>query len=144
MGLMGAGASIGWGMSVALSDAARAILDAPTFATVATVNPDGSPQTSVVWVKRDGDAVLFSTTTARWKSRNIARDPRVSLSAFHPDDPYQYVEIRGRAEQAPDPSKALPRELSLKYRGEDPPFEPAEVERVIVRVIPDKLVEFSV
>ncbi|MBO0877124.1 MAG: PPOX class F420-dependent oxidoreductase, partial [Pseudonocardia sp.] len=88
--------------SVPLSATARNLVDGVNFATVATLNPDGSPQNSVVWVARDGDAVLFSTTTGRRKARNLARDPRVSLSIHAADDPYNYVEIRGVAEVTRD------------------------------------------
>ena len=93
---------------VTFNEATRRLLDGTNFATVATVNPDGGPQSSVVWVKREGDTVLFSTTTQRQKGRNLARDPRVSVSIFATGDPYDYVEIRGRAELVPDPGKELP------------------------------------
>ncbi|MEU1151763.1 pyridoxamine 5'-phosphate oxidase family protein, partial [Streptomyces sp. NPDC005918] len=52
-------------MSAQLSDALKELLDSPVFITVATIQPDGSPQVSPVWVKRDGDDVLFSTTVDR-------------------------------------------------------------------------------
>jgi PPOX class probable F420-dependent enzyme len=106
-------------------------------------NSDGSPQTSVVWFKREGDTVLFSTTKARLKARNIARDARVSISIFATENPYRYVEIRGTAELTDDPGKTLPMELSHKYLGEDPPAESDEVRRVIIRVTPEKIIEFS-
>ncbi|HEX4211990.1 MAG TPA: TIGR03618 family F420-dependent PPOX class oxidoreductase [Candidatus Dormibacteraeota bacterium] len=67
-------------MPIPLNEYARSLVDARTFATVATINADGSPQTSVVWVRRDGDRILFSTTTGRLKGRNLARDPRVSVT----------------------------------------------------------------
>ncbi|WP_246281666.1 PPOX class F420-dependent oxidoreductase [Fodinicola acaciae] len=122
---------------------ARKLLDGKNFATIATLNADGSPQTSVMWVKRDGDSVLFSTRADRQKARNLRRDPRLSLSVFDPENPYRYVEIRGRAELTDDPDKTLPRELSHKYVDADPPYEPAELLRVIVRVVPDKVITFG-
>ena len=81
--------------AVTFNEATRSLLDGANFATVATLNPDGGPQSSVVWVKRDGDTVLFSTTTTRQKGRNLAKDPRVTLTIFATRDPYDYVEIRG-------------------------------------------------
>jgi PPOX class probable F420-dependent enzyme len=81
-------------MPIPLNEYARSLVDARTFATVATINADGSPQTSVVWVRRDGDRILFSTTTGRLKGRNLARDPRVSVTLFPLDDPYHTVEVR--------------------------------------------------
>lgn len=126
-----------------LNDAARRLLDGRNFATVATVNADGSPQTSVVWVKRDGDAIEFSAVSSRRKVRNVAADPRVSVCVFDLENPYHYVELRGSAELIDDPEKSLSRELSRKYLDEEPPPEPEAVKRVIVRVTPRKLVEFS-
>jgi PPOX class probable F420-dependent enzyme len=129
---------------MAFDDSARQLVDGRNFAVVATLNPDGSPQTSVVWVGLDGDAVVFSSTANRRKARNLARDPRVSLTILDSADPYRTVEIRGTAELVDDPDKALPRRLSHKYVGEDPPPEPAEVRRVVVRVTPEKVIHFSV
>jgi PPOX class probable F420-dependent enzyme len=130
-------------MTVTLTDVAKQLLDGKNFATAATVNADGSPQTSVVWVKRDGDAVLFSTTAGRLKARNLARDPRISISIFDTANPYTACDIRGTAELIDDPDKTLPAELSLKYMGGPPPAESAEVKRVIVRVTPTKLTGFA-
>lgn len=130
-------------MSAPLNDTARSILDGKNFATVATLQPDGSPQTSVVWVHRDGDQVLFSTTAHRRKARNLERDPRVSVSIFDRENPYLSVEIRGTAELVPDPDKGLPKELSHKYLGEDPPAEKPEERRLIVRITPDRVITFS-
>jgi PPOX class probable F420-dependent enzyme len=131
-------------MAAAFDEATRDLLDGRNFATVATVNPDGGPQTSVVWILREGDTVAFSTTAGRRKARNLARDPRISVSVFDTGNPYHSVEIRGTAELAEDPGRSLPKALSRKYLGEDPPPEPDEVVRLIVRVTPDKVNIFSV
>jgi hypothetical protein len=66
---------------VGFDEETRELLDGRNFATVATVNPDGGPQTSLVWVARDGNTVLFSTTASRRKTRNLVRNPRVGLTA---------------------------------------------------------------
>jgi PPOX class probable F420-dependent enzyme len=126
-----------------LDDATRLLVDGRNFATIATLNPDGSPQTSVIWVGLDGDAVVFSSTTGRRKTRNILRDPRVSLTIHDADNPYRTVEIRGTAEVIDDPERTLGTRLSHKYVGEDPPPEPPSVKRVIVRVTADKVIGFS-
>jgi PPOX class probable F420-dependent enzyme len=125
-------------------DSVRALLDGKNFANVATLRPDGAPQTSVVWMKREGDTVLFSSLEDRQKVRNLRRDPRVSLSVFDLADPYTSVEIRGTAEILPDEDKRLPYELSHKYLGVDPPAERDDQARVIVRVVPQKIVGFQV
>jgi PPOX class probable F420-dependent enzyme len=131
-------------MAAAFDEATRDLLDGRNFATVATVNPDGGPQTSVVWILREGDTVAFSTTAGRRKAHNLARDPRISVSVFDTGNPYHSVEIRGTAELVEDTGKSLPKALSRKYLGEDPPPEPDEVVRLIVRVTPDKVNIFSV
>jgi len=128
---------------VTLDDASRRLIDGNNFATIATVNPDGSPQTSVIWIGLDGDTVVFSSTTGRRKIRNIARDPRVSLTIFDIADPYRTIEIRGTVELTDDPDKELPHRLSHKYTGEDPPPESPEVKRVIARITPEKVIGFS-
>lgn len=130
-------------MAVTLNEAARRLLDAKNFATVATINPDGAPQTSVVWVAREGDAVLFSVLARRRKARNLVRDPRVSVTVYDLANPYQSVEIRGTAELVDDPERSLSVTLSRKYLGEDPPPEPPEDKRLIVRVVADRVVNFS-
>jgi PPOX class probable F420-dependent enzyme len=124
-------------------DATRALLDGRNFATVATLNPDGSPQSSVVWFKRDGDAVLFSTTARRRKAQNLARDPRISVCIYDLANPYRSVEIRGLAELIEDVGNDLPRELSQRYLGQDPPPEPGDLTRLIVRVRPTTITGFS-
>ncbi|WP_330303793.1 MULTISPECIES: PPOX class F420-dependent oxidoreductase [unclassified Streptomyces] len=125
-------------------DSVRALLDGKNFASVATLGPGGAPQNSVVWIKREGDTVLFSSTAGRQKVRNLQRDPRISLSVFDLANPYTSVEIRGTAEILPDDAKRLPYELSHKYLGIDPPAEKDDEVRVIIRVVPRKIVGFSV
>ncbi|MFG2499600.1 PPOX class F420-dependent oxidoreductase [Streptomyces sp. NPDC048441] len=126
------------------SESVRTLLDGKNFASVATLGPGGAPQNSVVWIKREGDTVLFSSTAGRQKVRNLERDPRISVSVFDLANPYASAEIRGVAEILPDPEKRLPHELSHKYLGIDPPGEKGEEARVVIRVIPEKVVGFSV
>ncbi|GAA1244045.1 PPOX class F420-dependent oxidoreductase [Pseudonocardia aurantiaca] len=126
-------------MALRLSDAVRILIDGPTFATVATLNPDGGPQTSVVWVGLEDDDLVFSATEDRRKVRNLRRDPRVSVSITDVADPYRHTQLRGTVTITPDPDKTLPKTLSHKYLGEDPPSEGPEVERVIVRLHVDKV-----
>ncbi|MGF0172361.1 PPOX class F420-dependent oxidoreductase [Streptomyces sp. Marseille-Q5077] len=128
---------------VSFDDSVRSLLDGKNFAGVATLGPDGSPQNSVVWIKREGDTVLFSSVDARQKVRNLRRDPRISLSVYDLANPYSSVEIRGIAEIVPDEAKRLPFELSHKYLGIDPPAEKDDEVRVIIRVVPRKIVRFS-
>jgi PPOX class probable F420-dependent enzyme len=131
------------GVPATLSDAARRLLDERNFATVATVGPSGQPHSSVVWVDHDGDTVVFSLTADKQKARNMARDPRVSVSVFDLRNPYHSVEIRGTAELVEDSGKSLPERLSQKYLGESAPPEPAHIVRLVARITPNKVNEFS-
>ena len=130
-------------MTPTFDEATRAILDGTNFATVATLGPDGAPHASVVWIKREQDAVLFSTTTSRQKARNLRADPRISVTVFDLANPYSAVEIRGTAELLDDPAGSLPKELSHKYLGVDPPPPPAGEVRLIVRITPGKILRFA-
>lgn len=106
------------------------------FAVVATVKPDGSPQTSVVWVDWDGENVIFNTTRPRAKGRHLERDPRVSISVFDRENPYRYVEVEGTAELDDAGANEHINKLSHKYNGVDYPDPNG---RVIVRVKPDRV-----
>jgi len=130
-------------MGVTFNEATKALFDGKNFPVVATINADGSVQTSVVWAKRDGDTVLFATVRGRLKERNLQRDPRVSLSVFDLEDPLKYVEVRGRAEITEEGGRELINELSHKYDGKDFRTEPPEVVRVVVRVVPDKVTGYA-
>ncbi|MEE1820024.1 PPOX class F420-dependent oxidoreductase [Streptomyces sp. SP18ES09] len=132
-------------MSAALSDDLQKLIDdTPVFATVATVQPDGSPQLSVTWLARDGDDLLFSTTVGRRKETNLRRDPRVTVMINPANAPYTYAEIRGTATLTTQGGQELINELSRKYTGKDyADFNPASAEdsdRVVVRITPRKIV----
>ena len=132
-------------MAAALSDDLKKLIDdAPVFATVATVQPDGSPQLSVTWLTRDGDDLLVSTTVGRRKEQNIRRDPRVTVMINPADAPYSYAEVRGEAVLTTEGGGQLINELSRKYTGKDyADFNPAsseDAERVVVRITPRKVV----
>jgi PPOX class probable F420-dependent enzyme len=121
-------------MSITLSPETIALLDGRNYAVLATVNADGSPHTSVMWIGRDGNDVLFSTVAGRRKHRNMERDPRVSVSVIDSADAENYVELRGRVAMTPDLGREFDTGLSWKYDGRDPnPDRPGAV-RVIVRL----------
>ncbi|MFF3842438.1 PPOX class F420-dependent oxidoreductase [Streptomyces sp. NPDC001930] len=126
-----------------MNDAVRGLLDAPHMAVLATLNPDGAPQSSVVWVSRDGGELLISTTQGRRKALNMLRDPRVGLTVFDPADPDLYVEIRGTATLAEDTGRAVAVRIAEEYLGPGGGKEyaeaPAEEVRVVVRITPTKV-----
>lgn len=131
-------------MTAVLSEELKKYLDeSKVFATAATIGPNGQPHLTVIWLERDGDDLLFSTTVDRQQGKNLARDPRITVMINPPDNPYVYAEIRGTATITPDPDKALPDKLSHHYTGLPyAEFNPASVNdgpRVIVRVTPRKV-----
>ncbi|AGK78951.1 PPOX class F420-dependent oxidoreductase [Streptomyces microflavus] len=131
-------------MTAELSTELKNLLDTPVFVNIATIQPDGSPQVSPVWVTRDGDDVLISTTVGRRKETNLRRDPRVTVVVQPADNPYAYAEIRGQAELTTEGGQELIDELSLKYTGkpyaEFNPNSGQDDPRVVVRITPRKVV----
>lgn len=131
-------------MGIALNDEIRRLLDGPNFGVLATLNPDGGPQTSAMWVGRDGDDVLFSTVAGRRKHRNLERDPRASVVLLDAEDPYNYVELRGRViSMDEDVGRAFDTGLSWKYDGKDPePDRPGAV-RLVLRMTVDRATGYA-
>jgi PPOX class probable F420-dependent enzyme len=125
-----------------LPEKARELFDGRNHATVATIDPDGRPQSSVVWVRTDVDDVLFSTIKGRRKFANLTRDPRLSILVYDPADPYTYAEVRGTAAITDDPDAELIEELAIKYTGQSFGRRPGE-RRVIVRVTPDRVMVYG-
>ncbi|WP_367133077.1 PPOX class F420-dependent oxidoreductase [Saccharothrix sp. HUAS TT1] len=126
-------------MAITLSAATRALVDGKNFAAMATVNPDGSPQTSVLWVTRDGDDLLFSTLRDRAKARNLVRDPRASVSVWSSEDPERYAEIRGTVTVEVDEGFVVMNALARKYYGRDFPAPGPDQVRVVLRLTPTKV-----
>lgn len=100
-----------------LSPAMRDFLLVTRFAVLATINPNGPPQLSVMWYLLEGDDIVFNTKRGRQKERNLRRDPRVS---FIVEDGYRFVRINGRTVEIPDPAAAQRdiRRLAVRYQGE--------------------------
>jgi PPOX class probable F420-dependent enzyme len=130
-------------MGITLSEATLGLIDGRNYAVLATVNPDGSPQTSVMWVGRDGGDLLFSTVAGRVKHRNMQRDPRVSVTVIDSADPENYVELRGRVSMTPDAGRRVDTALSWKYDGKDPGQDSPGAVRVVVRMEVDKATGYA-
>ena len=126
-------------MAQTLPDGAKGLLDAPNFAHVVTLMDDGMPQVTPVWIDREDDTVVFNTAKGRAKHRNLERDNRVALSVHDQDNPYHYVQVRGRvSEITTDGADAHIDAMAKKYLDADEyPFRKPEEERVIVRIDPE-------
>jgi PPOX class probable F420-dependent enzyme len=101
-----------------LTPQCRELLRGPNFAVIATINADGTPQQSVVWVAEHDGNVVFSTVEGRAKHRNLVRDPRIGVLVLDHTDGYRYSQIRGIARLESSNADALIDELSRKYTGE--------------------------
>lgn len=125
---------------MALPALAKTLLEGKNFATVATVNADGSPQATIVWIDTDGEHVIFNTADGRVKPKNMRRDARVSVCVFGMENPYQQAMINGRViEMTNEGADAHINQMAKKYMGVDEyPFrQPGEV-RLIVKIAVDK------
>jgi len=127
-------------MAAQLTEELLTLLRRPLIAHVATVMPDGSPQSTPVWIDTDGTDVIFNTAKGRVKHRNIARNPAVSISFVDDQNPYRMVEIRGNAELVEDGADQHIDAMAKKYLNQDSyPFRQPGEERIIVRVHPTKI-----
>src|ERR1700749_812418 len=109
-----------------LPDSARAVLESPALAHLVTLNPDGSPQVSVVWVGLDGDEIVSGHLPFHRKLRNIQRDPRVSLSieapTLNPMGLREYLVVHGRGRIEEGGAPELLQRLAHVYLGPDVRF----------------------
>lgn len=128
-------------MTAQLSQKARALIQRPVIANVATVDADGGPQVTPVWIDLDGDDLVFNTAKNRVKSVNLSHNRQVAISIVDPDDPYNVVVVRGTAQPTEEGADAHIDSLAKKYLGVDsyPMRREGEV-RVKYRVHADKVV----
>jgi PPOX class probable F420-dependent enzyme len=111
------------------------------FANLATLNSDGSPQVTPVWIDFDGTHIVVNTAKGRVKDRNLRREPRVAISLPDPANPYRYLGIQGRVvEMTEQGADAHIDKMAKKYLDKDTyPFRsPGEV-RVLVKIKPEKV-----
>jgi PPOX class probable F420-dependent enzyme len=116
------------------------LLQKKAFANLSTLLPDGSPQVTPVWVDYDGKHVRVNSALGRVKDKNMRRDPRVSLAIQDPENPYRYVEIRGKVvDITQNGADEHINGLSQKYLGNPvyPGRKPGEV-RVLYKIAPEK------
>jgi PPOX class probable F420-dependent enzyme len=128
-------------MSESIPDKYRDLFTKRAFASLATLMPDGGPQVTPVWVDLEGDLVLVNTARGRQKDKNMRRDPRVAMAIIDPENPYRYLEIRGRvAEITEEGADTHIDKMAKKYLGADkyPYRQPSET-RVIFKVQPERV-----
>ena len=128
-------------MTDTLSAKARELIARPVLASLATLNPDGSPQITPLWIDLDGDDVVFNTAKGRVKARNLEKDSRVAVSVVDPDDAYNVVALRGTVtDVTTEGADAHIDSLAKKYLGADSyPFRRDGEVRIRVTVRTDRI-----
>ena len=118
---------------MALDPDLKDLAQGKNFAALTTLMPDGHPQTQIMWVSADDEHVIINTQLDRQKYRNVLADPRVTVTVFDADNPYRYVEARGRVARTQDGAAAAASidELSRKFTGGDYGMGPTD-RRVIL------------
>ena len=128
-------------MTTQLTEKAKALVNRPVLANIATVDAEGQPQLTPVWIDLEGDDLVFNTARGRAKASNLSKNPHVAVSVVDPDDPYNVVVVRGTVHPTEDGADAHIDSLAKKYLDVDtyPMRQPGEV-RVKYVVKADKVV----
>ena len=132
-------------MTVQLSNEVLALLREPSYAQLATLMPDGSPQVTQVWIETDGEHIIVNTAVGHQKERNVRRDPRVAINIVDPNDQARQAAIRGQVvemttEGAADQINAL----AKKYMGVDEyPFGNPDETRITLKIAPEHVSELQ-
>ena len=129
-------------MSTPFPDKYRDLFDKKAFGAFTTLMPDGAPQTTPVWVDyRDGE-IWVNSAEGRQKDKNVRRDPRVAVAIADPDNPYRYVEVRGRVREITrDGADAHIDAMAKKYLGKDQyPFRAPGEQRILYKIAIEKAI----
>lgn len=122
-------------------DKYRDLFTKKAFAHFVTLMPDGSPQVTPVWCDLQDDVIIINSAKGRRKERNVVRDPRVALSITDPDNPYRYIQIRGRVVEITETgADDHINRMAKKYLNADtyPYRQPGEV-RVLFKIRPERI-----
>ncbi len=127
-----------------MSPDARAVIESGRLAHFVTVNPDGSPHVTIVWVGLDGDEIVIGKLAADQKVHNLRRDPRVSLSLEAEGAQMgmqHYLVVEGTARVTDGGAPELLAELAKRYIGPDAVFPPMPnpPDGYVIRVTPSKV-----
>jgi PPOX class probable F420-dependent enzyme len=115
----------------------RALLDAPTYAIISTLNPDGSILSNVIWLDSENGSVTVNSAVGRKWPTNLERDPHATILLMAPDNPYLFVEIRGTAAGTTEGADAHIDALAKKYLGVDEyPYRTPDEQRITYAITP--------
>jgi len=116
-------------------DLRKGLLDAPV-ADLATIGRDGYPQVTSTWFIFDEGQIKFSLNTSRVKTKNIARNPKVSVLIPDPQNPYRFMQVRGDATISDDADGALAGKVNAKYNANVTDHDAPDDGRVAVALTP--------
>jgi PPOX class probable F420-dependent enzyme len=123
---------------VELPEPYRDLLDAQ-FATLATIEPDGTPQLSEIWFLYDEGELRLSLNTSRRKTKNLSERPQCALMILDLGNAFRYVEIRGRARIEPDDDGSFAGKLHGKYDADVAAYDQPGDKRVVVTIEPTRV-----
>ena len=107
-------------MSAAVPETHKDLFQKPAFGSFTTLMPDGSPQTTPVWVDFIDGKIVVNTALGRQKDKNVRRDPRVAVTLIDPENPYRYLEVRGKVDEiTTDGASTHIDKMAKKYIGQD-------------------------
>jgi PPOX class probable F420-dependent enzyme len=126
-------------MAGAIPEKYRDLFSKRAFASLGTLMPDGSPQVTPVWCDLEGDKVIFNSAKGRQKDKNVRRDPRVAVAIVDPENPYRYLEIRGKVVEITERgADEHIDKLAKKYLDVDKyPYRQKDEVRVIYKIQPE-------
>jgi PPOX class probable F420-dependent enzyme len=128
-------------MSTSLPQNYLDLFSKKAFGVLTTLMPDGSPQTQPVWIDYQNGTIWVNSAEGRQKDKNVRRDPRVAVAIIDPDNPYRYLEVRGKVEEITNEgASAHIDKMAKKYLGQDkyPYAQPGE-KRVLYKIKPQKV-----
>jgi len=125
-------------LAITLSERTVKLIDGKNFAFLATLQPDGSPHVTPMWVDHEGDMILMNTAIGRIKQKNVTRDPRVSITIVDSNNPYDRIVMHGRVvSQTEQGAEAHIDKLAKKYTGANKYQKASPTEkRIILKIEP--------
>ena len=133
-------------MAVKLNDKQRKlVVEGKNFATIASLMKDGTPHVTPVWMDYDGEHLIFTTEQKRLNPKIMKRNPNVSMSILNHENPYEYIEVRGKVDEVtPEGAFEHIDKMAKKYMNADkyPMNKPGDV-RLLVRIAPEKVLGLS-
>ena len=131
-------------MALKLPDSVKQLLTDQAYGHVVTINPDGSPQFTMVWMDVDGDIATYNTAEGRLKVRNLRLNPDIMVSVQSKVDPQAYVTLKGKATLTEEGADANIDKLAKRFLGVDSyPYRAPGEKRILVRIAVDKIGGFG-